>query len=57
MPPTPGPGNYESKSQLSGPKFSLRPKHESIGAQVPGPGTYQPKLDFDASLRSAPAYS
>jgi Sperm-tail PG-rich repeat len=56
-PKTPGPGTYESKSALAGPKFSMRSKHDHLTANVPGPGTYEPKHDFDAALRAAPAYS
>ena len=57
VPRTPGPGTYDSRSALEGPKFSMRSKHNTLGALVPGPGAYQPKLDFDASLKMAPAYS
>lgn len=57
MPPTPGPGTYDSKSVLEGPKFSLRAKHEKAPPLAPGPGAYTPKLDYDASLKAAPAYS
>lgn len=57
VPKTPGPGTYESRSVLAGPKFSMRSKHDTLGSPVPGPGAYDPKHSFDATLKSAPAYS
>ena len=55
--PIPGPGTYETKSALSGPKFSMRAKVEKLGETLPGPGAYEPKHKFDASIRSSPSYS
>ena len=57
LPPTPGPGTYQSISALAGPKFSMRSKHDKSIALLPGPGAYTPKHEFDASLKAAPAYS
>lgn len=44
---TPGPGNYDTRSQLGGPKFVMAKKRENkLDYETPGPGSYDPFLDF-----------
>jgi hypothetical protein len=35
----------------------MRSKHEKIGFENPGPGTYNPRQTFDAMNNIAPSYS
>lgn len=44
---TPGPGNYQSFSQLGGPKYVMAKKRENkLESETPGPGAYDPFLNF-----------
>ena len=44
---TPGPGNYESKSMMGGPKFCMAKKRENkLNSETPGPGAYDPEQEW-----------
>jgi len=47
---TPGPGNYEVRGKIEGPKYGIKPRRGDIGhmnrSKVPGPARYNPSLKY-----------
>lgn len=45
---TPGPGNYNVRGKIGGPKYGIKPRRGDIGhgncSKVPGPARYNPSL-------------
>jgi len=45
IPPTPGPGQYESQNSTQGPKFTALGRREPNVKLSPGPGEYNPRAE------------